>query len=562
MTWITPWVGLLILPYLYCLRRCPLRDDAILFSNLPMLLRVTSHTSRVDPICWLRISVVLLLLAALARPVLPHPLPQPPRDAYAISLILDASQSMHEEGRFSQAKTVLRHFMAARPHDRFALSVFADYAAISLPMTDDHTALTTALKHLNIGVAGGRNTALYEALYRGADLFAHVPTHNRIAILLTDGLNTVTSIPLRVALAKAKKHHLTVYTIGLGHDYQKPILQRIATETGGRFFPLGSPDRLGEVYDTINRLEPSPLSATPQREHSELYRYPLWAALLLMLIIGVREHLQKKEHEKGRALGLGALMAVLFALYAPPASTATPHTAPQYPPLLIALDLSRFMDARDVYPSRFETARAKLLTFIDMLPDQPIGLIGFSDQAYLITPPTRDRTILRHLIAHLDPSVIRRESSSLRAPILAAAALLKTSASKTLLILTSGEDYPSVTPAITLARKHHITVHLYGVGTEQGDTVPTSDGVLRSPDGTPLLTQWHPEVISLAEATGGIYRQLGTREELATLRDRLRSHTATAFLSGTRHPSALSVLLLGIALLLFVLTHVRPWRRT
>ncbi len=554
MSWMYPWVFALILPYLYCLRRCPRQERARIFSNLPLLREVSARTSRFDPLIALRIGVVLLLLGALARPVLPHATASETHEAHTIALLLDASNSMHEEGRFAAAKTTLRHFVSARPHDRFALEVFADFAAISIPMTEDHRAIDTALKHLKIGVAGGRSTALYEALYRGVDLFGHDAGQHPVIILLTDGLNTVTSIPLRVALARAKQHHLRIYTIGLGHDYQRPVLEKIARETGGRFFALASPDRLGEVYRQIDRLEPSLVHRTHRIDHRELYRYLLIGALGVMLLLWVY-----RRPSGGRVwLALAALLALGMALINPLASRSRSGTATAYAPAFLALDLSPAMDATDTYPNRLAVAKTEALRLLDTLKGQPIGLMGFADQAYLISPPTEDHTILRDLITHLDPSVIERKEANLTAPIVAAAQLLPPQHPRQILLLTSGGRYP-LAPTIARARSAHSVVCVFGIGTSRGSTIPATDGVKRTPDGTPELTQLHPELSRLTDATGGVYRMWHSGEDLAPFRHALRHTVITSARGETQHPSPWTMLLIAAGLLLFVVSHLQ-WR--
>jgi len=554
MSWMYPWVFVAILPYLYCLRRCPRQEAVRIFSNLPLLWEVSARSSRFDPALWLRIGIVLLLLGALARPVLPHATTPQTHEAHTIALLLDASNSMHEEARFAAAKKTLQHFIAQRPHDRFALEVFADFAALSVPMTEDRLAIKMALKHLQIGAAGGRSTALYEALYRGADLFGKDTGKHPVIILLTDGLNTVTSIPLRVALSRIRARHIRVYTIGLGHDYQRPVLEKIARETGGRFFPLTSPDRLEEVYEQINRLEPSIVHRSRHISRQELYHYPLMGAIGLMLLLLI----YRRPTGQGLGLHLAALLILLVALLSPLASRH--HTGgTAYVPALLALDLSLAMDANDCYPNRLTVAKNAMLRLLDTLEGQAVGLIGFADQAYLISPPTEDHAILRDLIAHLDPSVIERKEANLTAPIAAAAQLLPHQKPKRLLLLTSGGKRP-LTSAIAYAQFQHVAVSVYGIGTARGSTIPSPNGVRRMPDGTPELTQLHPGLSHLAEATGGIDRVWHSGEDLSPFQQALQHTVITSAQEETYHPSFWVMLMMATGLLLFALSHLR-WGR-
>ena len=557
MSLIYPWVLLVILPWLYCLRRCPRQEEAMLFSNLPMLREVAGRSSGWDWSKLLRTGIVFLLLLALARPVIFQATQSKAHKGYAISLILDASNSMHEEDRFAQAKDVLSRFVASRPDDRFALSLFADFAAVSVPMTEDHRAILTALKHVQIGAAGGRNTALYEALYRGAELAKTHPQEHPVAILLTDGLNTVPSIPLETVLAKAKKYRLKVYTIGLGHDYQKPVLQRIARQTGGKFFALDSPKHLQEVYDTINHLEPSTLQSRHTVYQKELFPYLLAGTWVLMLL------LVWLRRPRGWRLGVNliAMGLVLFALLVPPGGHERRHSVAGFAPVILALDLSRAMDARDVYPSRLAAAKAQMLALLARLPNQRIGLIAFDAQAYLISPPTEDHAVLRELVEHIDPSVIRREDANLTAAVEAAAMLLAGSLEKRVLLLTAGGSKRDFSNVIDRARRNHIAVSIYGIGTERGSTIPEGQDWVRQSDGTPVLSQLNPALSDLAAASGGLYLPWGASGALGALSSDLRHSASVATQQIRYHPSILAVIAAAMALLLIALIPLQVGRR-
>ncbi len=60
-----------------------------------------------------------------------------------------------------------------------------------------------------------------------------------LQFLLTDGMDNADTIPLEVAIKRAKKYGIKVYTIGVGRDgvdFNSAILRKIAKETGGDHF--------------------------------------------------------------------------------------------------------------------------------------------------------------------------------------------------------------------------------------------------------------------------------------------------------------------------------------
>jgi Ca-activated chloride channel family protein len=158
---------------------------------------------------------------------------------YEISLILDASGSMIRFNKFDIVKDIVNRFIDERKHDKLAFSIFADFAYVAVPLTYDKKSIKRLLKHIEVGVAGTRHTALYEALFLSSNLFKTSKAREKIAILLTDGMNNVNTIPLDVAVNTARKYGIKVYTIGVGRaglDFNPAVLEKIARETGGKYF--------------------------------------------------------------------------------------------------------------------------------------------------------------------------------------------------------------------------------------------------------------------------------------------------------------------------------------
>ena len=96
------------------------------------------------------------------------------------------------------------------------------------------------------------------------------------------------------------------------------------------------------------------------------------------------------------ALFLASLTVMLLAV-ARPAAVVT--LASQRATVLLAMDVSGSMRARDVEPSRIEASKAAAKTFIrDQPRDVRIGIVAFSGAAFLVQAPTTDRDELTEAI--------------------------------------------------------------------------------------------------------------------------------------------------------------------
>ena len=285
-----PWAFLIIIPFIICQMYCKPKMDALFFPTIKFLKKATKKSMLLDNS--LKILVILLLASSLASPIIRDQISIKNDKGYEISLIVDASGSMEENSKFEIVKEIVSDFLDKRVHDKIGLSIFGDFAYVAVPLTYDKKSIKMLLQRLQVGVAGSRRTALYEALFLSSNLFKNSHAKKKIAILLTDGMNNVDNIPLSVAIKTVKKYGIKVYTVGIGRvgDFNPVVLKKIADESGGKFFQANSKQRLKEINDTIKKLEKSKIKANKYVKKRYLFAYPLSLALLLIIILLFRKN--------------------------------------------------------------------------------------------------------------------------------------------------------------------------------------------------------------------------------------------------------------------------------
>jgi Ca-activated chloride channel family protein len=227
----------------------------------------------------------IFLIIALASPIQEDDIIVKNDQGYEISLILDASGSMSEYNKFTIVKEIVDDFVDKRKHDKLALSIFADFAYVAVPLTYDKKSIKRLLARLEVGIAGKQRTALNEALFLSSNLFKTSKSKEKIAILLTDGMDNANNIPLEVAIKRAQKYNIKVYTIGVGNagrDFNPTVLQKISQETGGKYFSANSIEKLKKIYSVINELEKSEIKADKYIKKTYYFQYLLALALLFL----------------------------------------------------------------------------------------------------------------------------------------------------------------------------------------------------------------------------------------------------------------------------------------
>ncbi len=281
--------------YLVCIKFCPKRVESIYFPGFRFIKKVAKRRVFIENSIWFLLSI--LIAAALATPISKSDVVLDEDRGYEIAMLIDASGSMRQYNKFNIAKDIVIDFLNKRKHDKLGLTIFADFAYIAVPLTYDKKSMVRLLKRVDVGVAGRQKTSLYEALFLSANLFKESKAKERVAILLTDGIDNTNTVPLKVALNTLKKYKIKVYTIGIGRrgDYDQKVLEKIAKETNGEFFGADSVAKLKAIYNEIDNLEKSDFKAKKFVKRHYFVEYPLLLAVVLLILLFINSYIRGRR---------------------------------------------------------------------------------------------------------------------------------------------------------------------------------------------------------------------------------------------------------------------------
>jgi Ca-activated chloride channel family protein len=156
--------------------------------------------------------------------------------------------------------------------------------------------------------------------------------------------------------------------------------------------------------------------------------------------------------------------------------------------LVVALDFSKSMLARDMYPSRLERAKRELERLLDRLGGDRVGLVAFAGVT-MSYPPTTDYAAVKLFWRDLNPGDIPVGGTAI-GPALKVAmnqlvALRRAGGearSQVILLLTDGEDNESEPQAMAdEAAQLGIKIFAVGIGSRSGELVPevSEDGQIK-----------------------------------------------------------------------------------
>jgi Ca-activated chloride channel family protein len=192
---------------------------------------------------------------------------------------------------------------------------------------------------------------------------------------------------------------------------------------------------------------------------------------------------------------LVALAAVGVALLGPRVGYRSERVTASGVDLVLLLDVSRSMDARDVVPSRLDRARRSAeLVLLGLEPGDRVALAAYAGRGVLLTPLTADRSALLDLLPSVDSELMRLRGSDLPGGVRAGLAAFEAASlrPRVLLVLGDGEDparSDDVRGVAAQAAREDVRILAVGIGSEAGSTVPDHGAPLRDATGEIVRTR-------------------------------------------------------------------------
>jgi Ca-activated chloride channel homolog len=184
--------------------------------------------------------------------------------------------------------------------------------------------------------------------------------------------------------------------------------------------------------------------------------------------------------------------------------------------VIIALDVSKSMLAKDVTPQRLAKSKQFISNLIDRMYKDRIGLIVFAGNAYLQMPLTVDYSAARMYLKSISTDMIPTQGTAIAEAVNLATRSFQQDEDKhkTLIIISDGEDHEGdADRAIENALKSGVIVHTIGVGSDKGAPIPINakGDFLTDKSGNIVLTRLNEKMlIEMAQKGKGKYFNIET----------------------------------------------------
>jgi subtilisin family serine protease len=171
-----------------------------------------------------------------------------------IDLVIDRSGSMGSEGKMAAAQEAAKQFVdLMHTNDMIGVVSFDNYIETNFSLTTitSPDIQTQAKAAIDLLYDRG-NTSIGGGLQRGQEQLATLgnASHPWAIVLLSDGLENTAPMVADV-LPDIVASKTVVHTVGLGSDADEPLMQNIASQTGGTYHFAPGPQELAGIYSTI-----------------------------------------------------------------------------------------------------------------------------------------------------------------------------------------------------------------------------------------------------------------------------------------------------------------------
>lgn len=176
--------------------------------------------------------------------------------------------------------------------------------------------------------------------------------------------------------------------------------------------------------------------------------------------------------------------------------------------IYILMDTSRSMLTKDIYPNRIERAKTIAKNIILNLKGDKVGIIPFSDSAYIQMPLTDDYKIAENFINVIDTNLLSGGGTNIFEGLSIANKSFEETETenKIVLVISDGGDTDDKT--LDFIKKNNLKVYSVGVGTNKGSVIPDNkkSGFIKDEKGNIVVSSLNSKFLKeMSEISNGKY---------------------------------------------------------
>lgn len=237
---------------------------------------------------------------------------------------------------------------------------------------------------------------------------------------------------------------------------------------------------------------------------------------------GIKPSLKSKFRHVLFIFRLLAITFIIAAIARPQSRSSWKNSKTEGIDIVLSLDVSLSMLAKDFKPNRIEVAKEVMLNFIDARANDRIGLVVFGGEAFTQCPITSDHKVLKNMFEQVKAGMLD-QGTAIGMGLANAVARIKESKakSKVIILISDGVSNMGEVPPLTageLAKTFGVRVYCIGVGSKGKALQPVAIYAPGEYEYDYVDVEIDEKVMTdISNMTGGKYFRATNKESLVTI---------------------------------------------
>ena len=261
-------------------------------------------------------------------------------------------------------------------------------------------------------------------------------------------------------------------------------------------------------------------------------------------------------------LALLALVFMIIALSRPILLDKTEGQEVSYQSFDIAvvLDISKSMEAKDVFPDRLTFAKKSLEKIMSSMREANMAVIAFANDAFLVNPFSNDFDSIKFLLSNLNANSLSSKGSQIISALKATSKIYESSQEKKkiVLLISDGADGQDIDGISKYVKDNNIVLHVLSIGTKKGISLSDGEGgYIKDKNGNIVISKRDDKVLDIAKGSGGAYLSLsGDMSKLDWLANQIKVTAQKKEIKKDKYEGAKELFYYPLAMALFLVFFV------
>ena len=248
-----------------------------------------------------------------------------------------------------------------------------------------------------------------------------------------------------------------------------------------------------------------------------------WLILVMLLMMSYRKKRKESVLAKSTRYKLVflylSLSMMILSLARPVFEQAPVKQDYEGSEVVIALDLSYSMQARDLKPTRLEASKLFIKELIAQRVHERFALLGFTTNAIILSPLTSDAELLGHQLDLINSELVITKGTDISS-VLELSTRLSQIKEKNLIIIGDGGENEEFSKEITYAKENGLSISVVMMATRAGSRLEDKQGEwIKDSSDRLVVSSSNPRAEALANATGGVYVDVDGLDEITSWLD-------------------------------------------